>query len=130
MCLLDRGDLVQLPELGVDVKGLPLEGEAVPAADQAEHIALALLRHLPVPRGHPVEDHRQTVLTALLQGKIYVQIVLEQVVVVLDHSGQADDDILIQLKNFSEVVQHAAAVQIQLLLAADQREIAAQHRLD
>ena len=124
------GDSALLPELGVDEEGLALEAVAVPAADQTEHIALALLRHLPVPCGDLVEDLCQTVRAVLLQGKIYVQIVLKQVIVVLNGPGQADDNRFVHLKNLSEIMQHSAAGQIQLLLAADQGELAAQDSLD
>lgn len=123
------GDPVLLPELGVDKKCLGLEAGAVPPADQAEHVALALLRHLPIPGGHLVKDVLQAVRAVLLQLKVDGQIVLKQVVVVVHGAGQPDYDILVQLENLSEIMQHSAAVQLQLLLAGDKGKFVADHRL-
>lgn len=123
------GDSALLPKLGVDIEGLALEAEAVPAADQAEHVALALLRHLPVPDAHLFIDLRQAVRAVPSQLKVDGQIVLKQVVVVVHGPGKPDDDIVVQPEDLSEIMQYSAAVQLQLLLAGDKDKLVTDHCL-
>ena len=106
----DLRDPALLPKLGVDIEGLTLEAEAVPAADQAEHIALALFRHLLVSGSYLIKYILQAIRKIFLQLKIYRQVVLKEIIVIVHRAGQADYNVFIDLENFSEIVQHTAAV--------------------